>query len=172
MIDQIIYVGGSAAGTDGRAGSVGCACCVTACLSVLVLGRPEHAAQHQRPHRSLPCQATPPLPTRPAQATPGNRTSDTHHRVRTDRLDANGSVALRHGGKLYHIGIGRTHARIHVLLLVQNLHIRVTGELLRDLTLDPSRNYQPIRTPPGTPRHPPNRRTPNPSCRFGVIPIS
>ena len=37
--------------------------------------------------------------------------------------------------------------RTHVLLLIQDLHIRViaadTGGLLRDLVLDPTRNYQP-----------------------------
>ena len=64
-------------------------------------------------------------------------------------------MTVRHGGRLYHIGIGRTHARTHVLLLIQDLHIRVihaaTGELLRDLTLDTTRNYQPT----GKPRRPP-----------------
>jgi hypothetical protein len=37
-------------------------------------------------------------------------------------------------GRLHHIGIGQTHARTHVLLLVQDLHVRVlnaaTGEVL------------------------------------------
>ncbi|MDX6267978.1 MAG: hypothetical protein QOD70_2718, partial [Frankiales bacterium] len=40
-----------------------------------------------------------------------------------------------------------THSRTHVILLIQDLHIRVvhaaTGELLRELTLDPSKDYQP-----------------------------
>ncbi len=62
---------------------------------------------------------------------------------------------LPHGGKLYHIGVGRTHARTRVLLLIRDLDIRIidaaTGELLRDLTLDPSRNYQPTGRPPGPP---------------------
>ena len=66
---------------------------------------------------------------------------------------------MRHGGKLYHIGIGRAHARTHILLLIQDLHIRIigaaTGELLRELTLDPSRNYQPT----GKPRRP-KKKTP------------
>jgi transposase InsO family protein len=111
---------------------------------------------HHRPHRSLPHRATPATAyaARP-KATPGNRDSDTHHRVRTGRLDTNGNLTLRHGGKLYHIGTGRTHARTHVLLLVQDLHIRVinaaTGELLRELTLDTTRNYQPTGRPPGPP---------------------
>jgi transposase InsO family protein len=126
---------------------------------------------HQRPHKSLPRRATPATAyaARP-KATPGDRGNDTHNRVRTDRLDANGTVTLRHGGKLYHIGIGRTHARTHVLLLIQDLHIRVinaaTGELLRDLTLDPARSYQPTGRPPGpppgTPRPPRKPKDPEP----------
>jgi hypothetical protein len=124
-----------------------------------------HTYNHQRPHRSLPHRATPATAyqARP-KATPGNRTTDTHNRVRTDRLDANGCVTLRHGGHLYHIGIGRTHARTHVLLLVQDLHIRIinaaTGELLRDLTLDTTRNYQPTGRPPGPPPGTPRPVTP------------
>ena len=109
---------------------------------------------HRRPHRSLPRQATPTTTyqARP-KATPGNRTADTHDRVRRDRIDASGVVTLRAGGRLHHIGIGRTHARTHVLLLIQDLDIRVinaaTGELLRELTLDPTRDYQPTGQPPG-----------------------
>ncbi len=121
-----------------------------------------------RPHKSLPRQATPSTAymARP-KATPGNRTGDTHDRVRTDRIDDTGTVSLRHAGKLYHIGIGRTHARTHVIMLVQDLRIRIihtaTGELLRELTLDPTRNYQPTGRPPkGTPRPPRKTQTPNP----------
>jgi transposase InsO family protein len=116
----------------------------------------ERYNQH-RPHRSLPHRATPATAyqARP-KAIPGNRTADTHHRVRTDRIDDSGVVTLRHHGRLHHIGIGRTHARTHVLLLVHDLHIRVvntaTGELLRDLTLDPTRDYQPTGRPPGPAR--------------------
>jgi transposase InsO family protein len=118
---------------------------------------------HQRPHRSLPHRATPATAytTRP-KAAPGNRAAGTCNRVRTDRLDSNGTVTLRHGGKLYHIGIGRTHARTCVLLLVQDLDIRVinaaTGELLRQLTLDTTRSYQPTGRPPGPPPGTPRRR--------------
>jgi transposase InsO family protein len=116
----------------------------------------------QRPHRALPHQATPATAyTARPKATPGSRSADTHNRVRTDRIDADGKVTLRHAGRLYHIGVGRTHARTRVLLLVQDLHVRIidaaTGELLRQLILDPNRNYQPTGRPPGpTPRKPPN----------------
>ena len=115
--------------------------------------------QH-RPHKSLPHQATPATAyhARP-KAVPGDRTSDTHNRIRTDKVGTTGTVTLRHGGKLYHIGIGRDHAGTDILLLVQDLHIRIinaaTGELLRDLTLNPAKNYQPTGKPPGpTPRTP------------------
>ena len=45
------------------------------------------------------------------------------------------------------IGKARTHAGTHVILLIQDLQVRVvnatTGELLRELTIDPTRDYQP-----------------------------
>jgi transposase InsO family protein len=112
------------------------------------------AYNNRRPHRSLEHQATPATAynARP-KAVPGNRDADTHHRVRTDIIDDTGTVTLRHAGKLYHIGIGRTHARTRVLLLARDLDIRIinaaTGELLRQLTLDTSRNYQPTGQSPG-----------------------
>jgi transposase InsO family protein len=110
----------------------------------------------QRPHRSLPHRATPAtVYTARPKAGPGNRSADAHARVRTDRIDAGGKVTLRHGGTLYSIGIGRTHARTRVLILVADLHIRIidaaTGELLRELVLDVSKRYQGTGRPPGPP---------------------
>ncbi|HWF80992.1 MAG TPA: hypothetical protein VN695_10430 [Streptosporangiaceae bacterium] len=118
------------------------------------------------------------------------RSADTHDRVRTDKVGTTGTVTLRHSGRtdivgttgtvtlrhagrLYHIGIGRTHAGTHILLLVQDLQARIinaaTSELLRQLTLDPTRSYQPTGRPPGPPpgtprppRHPRQTTTPNP----------
>jgi transposase InsO family protein len=117
---------------------------------------------HQRPHRSLPHRATPATAyTARPKATAGDRASDTHDRVRTDRVDTDGKLTLRASGKLHHIGIGRTHARTPVLMLIHDLHIRVisaaTGELLRELNLDPARDYQPTGRPPG-----PQPKTPRP----------
>jgi hypothetical protein len=104
--------------------------------------------QH-RPHRSLPHRATPAAryDTLP-KAVPGpSRDTDTHDRVRHDIIDKSGTVTLRVAGQLRHIGIGRTHTRTHVILLVQDLHVRVvnaiTGELLRELHIDPNKDYQP-----------------------------
>ena len=116
------------------------------------------AYNHQRPHRSLPHQATPATAyTARPKATPGtDRAADTHDRLRHDKVDKAGCVTLRVQGRLHHIGVGRTHARTHVLLLVHDLHVRVihaaTGELLRELTIDPTRDYQPTGRPPGPAR--------------------
>ena len=115
----------------------------------------------RRPHRSLPQRSTPATAyaARP-KATPGDRAADTHNRVRTDIIGKTGTLTLRHGGRLYHIGVGRTYARTHVLLLVQDLDIRIidaaTGELLRQLILDPQpqlpAHRQATRNPARTPR--------------------
>jgi hypothetical protein len=84
------------------------------------------------------------------KALPGPTRDDTHDRIRHDRVDNSGTVTLRVAGQLRHIGIGRTHKGTHVLLLIQDLQVRVvnaiTGELLRELTINPDRDYQP-RTP-------------------------
>jgi transposase InsO family protein len=116
---------------------------------------------HRRPHRSLPHQATPAtiyqsLP----KATPStDRSTDNHDRVRRDKIDKAGSVTLRIAGRLRHIGVGRTYARTDVILLVQDLHVTIanaaTGEILRDLIIDPRRDYQPRSRPPRP--HPENR---------------
>ena len=114
----------------------------------------------RRPHRSLPHRATPATvyDALPKAAPGADRTRDTHDRVRHDVIDGSGCVTLRHDGRLHHIGIGRTHARTRVILLVQDLDIRVvnaaTGELLRELVLDPRRDYQPTGAPKGPPRPP------------------
>ena len=67
-------------------------------------------------------------------------------------VDKSGKITLRYQGRLYSIGIGRTHTRTHVLVLAQDRDIRIiidaaTGELLRELTLDPTERYQPIDRP-------------------------
>ena len=77
----------------------------------------------------------------------------------TDRVDQAVSITLRHNGRLHHIGIGRIHHRTRVLILVQDLNITIinaaTGEVLRELTLDPTRDYQPTGAPKGPTRKKP-----------------
>ena len=109
----------------------------------------------RRPHRSLPHRATPAtIYTTLPKATPSkDRSADTHDRVRHDKIDKAGSVTLRVAGRLRHIGVGRTYARTDVILLIQDLHVTIvnaaTGEILRDLNIDPRKDYQPTGKPPG-----------------------
>ena len=91
-------------------------------------------------------------------AGPAGLTAATHHRIRHDRIDDSGVITIRYNSRLHHIGIGRAHARTHVLALIADLDIRVitrdTGELLRALTLNPAKDYQPQpRKQNDVPRH-------------------
>lgn len=108
-----------------------------------------------RPHRSLPRHATPATTyaARPKAGPSTDRSGDTHDRVRTDKVSKNGTVTLRVAGRLRHIGIGRTHAGTDIFLLIQDLDVRIidaaTGEILRELTIDPAKDYQGTGRPPG-----------------------
>lgn len=112
------------------------------CLDTFVIDYNQH-----RPHRSLdrrtPQQAYATLP----KAQPNPELLNTESRVRYDKVDPSGTITFRHAGKLHHIGVGRPYKNTRVILLIDGLEIRVvdpkTGELLRELTLDTSRDYQP-----------------------------
>jgi transposase InsO family protein len=101
----------------------------------------------RRPHRS--CNRHTPASAyqaRPLAGPPGTP-AGTHWRVRSDTVDACGKLTIRHAGRLHHIGIGAAHKHTNVLLLIAGLNIRVinrsTGELIRELELDTTRDYQP-----------------------------
>ena len=67
--------------------------------------------------------------------------------MREDRVDQSGKVSLRYDSRLYKIGLGRAHKGRQVKLLIADQNIRVIdlqGELIRELTLDPTRIYQPL----------------------------
>jgi transposase InsO family protein len=100
-----------------------------------------------RPHRAVgrrtPLQA---YTARPKAVPTGTPIDTGHYRVRHDRIDPSGVITLRHNSRLHHIGLGRRHAGTRVLVLVRDRHIRVLntdGKLLRELQLDPTRDYQP-----------------------------
>src|SRR5438270_634533 len=100
-----------------------------------------------RPHRALgrrtPASA---YQARP-KATPTGKPIDTGHwRTRHDPIDPSRLLTLRHNSRLHHIGVGRRYAGTRILVLVHDLDIRVLtqhGEIIRELVLDPSRDYQP-----------------------------
>ena len=109
-----------------------------------------------RPHRALdrrtPAEA---YASRP-KAVPSGPKIEPHYRVRHDRIDSTGCITVRHDSRLRHLGLGRRLAGSKVTVLIADLQIRVvhaeTGELIRALTLDPNRDYQPRGVPPGPPK--------------------
>jgi transposase InsO family protein len=104
-----------------------------------------------RPHRALgrhtPHQA---YLARPKATPTGTPLHAGAYRIRHDRIDSNGKLTLRHNSRLHHIGMGRRYANTNILLLIHDLHIRVVttdGRLLRELQLDPTKDYQPQAKP-------------------------
>lgn len=112
-----------------------------------------------RPHRAL--GGATPEHAYNARAKAGPDTRDGHWRIRDDTVGPGGKVTLRRGGRLHHIGLGTQHARVEIRMLIHDLDIividRATGEILRELTLDPTRDYQPLGRPPGPPQGSPQR---------------
>ena len=103
----------------------------------------------ERPHRALgrrtPQEAFEARPK--AGPSSSGLVIPSHFRVRKDRVDKIGRVTLRYDSRLHHIGLGRRHCGKRILILVADLEVRVItedGELLRSLTLDPTRDYQPL----------------------------
>ena len=84
------------------------------------------------------------------KAAPGGLRDNPHDRVRHDKISKNGVVTLRYAGKLRHIPVGRANTGTRVLLLIQDDHVTVlntaTGEVIRELTIDPNRDYQALKT--------------------------
>jgi hypothetical protein len=83
---------------------------------------------------------------RPREGEASRKPPTTYFRVRQDKVDTTGKVSLRYDSRLYKIGVGRAHKGRPVKLLIADQNIRVidlNGQLIRELTLDPNRNYQP-----------------------------
>jgi hypothetical protein len=70
-----------------------------------------------------------------------------HCRVRTDTIDAAGVITLRYNSRLHHIGLGKRRTGTNVTVLIDDRDVRVldrhTGQLIRQLVLDRTRDHQP-----------------------------
>ena len=101
----------------------------------------------RRPHRALNRQTPLAVFNSLIKARPTLPTAALDHRVRHDKIDSFGKVTLRYLGRLRHIPVGTAHKNRKVRLLVAGPDVRIItddGELIRALTLDPTRNYQPL----------------------------
>jgi len=99
----------------------------------------------QRPHRALDGRT--PLQAFHARlkASPSLARAQVDYRIRRDRLDADGRVTLRYLSRIRHFHVSYKQRGQPVMLLVAGAHVRVLAEdgaLLRELTLDPTRDYQ------------------------------
>ena len=102
---------------------------------------------NRRPHRALNRQTPLAVFNSLIKAKPSEQPAPTDHRVRRDKIDPFGKVTLRYLGKLRHIPVGLAHKNRRVRLLVAGPDVRIItddGELIRALTIDPTRNYQPL----------------------------
>ena len=109
----------------------------------------------RRPHRALRGQTPLVAFNARLKARPVTGAAATHYRVRHDRVDTCGRVTVRYLSRLYHIGLGKANRHKAITLFIANKDIRIVsadGDLIRELTLDPSRDYQPLGLPSGPPR--------------------
>lgn len=107
----------------------------------------------QRHHRSLHNHATPHQAYHARnKAQPQNKPTNTC-RIREDKVGKNGKVTLRRAGRWHDIGLGTEHAGTKIKMLINNLDVTVinteTGEILRELTINPDTDYQPRGIKPG-----------------------
>jgi len=102
---------------------------------------------HRRPHRSLDRQTPAAVFKSRLKARPTENPAPVDHRVRRDKVDRFGKLTLRYLGRLRHIPVGVEHKHRKVRLFVAGADVRIVtedGELIRALTIDPTRNYQPL----------------------------
>jgi transposase InsO family protein len=98
-----------------------------------------------RPHRAIGRRTPQEVFDAKVKAGPGSAAPAVHYRVRYDQVDAAGKVSLRYDSRLLHIGLGRRHRGTPIVLFIADREVRIVtadGELLRQLVLDPSRDYQ------------------------------
>ncbi len=103
----------------------------------------------QRPHRALGGRSPLVAWNARLRAGPPGTAMAVDYRVREDRVGANGTVTLRYESRLRHIGVGAANKHQVVRLLIAGDQVRVIredGSLVRELTIDPSRDYQPLQS--------------------------
>lgn len=101
-------------------------------------GRPHGATSGKTPLQAFESR----LKAHPVLATPAIQ-----YRVRRDRLDAGGKVTVRYLGELRHVYVSYRRRRQPVTLFIAGPDVKVVaedGSIVRELTLDASRNNQPM----------------------------
>jgi len=114
-----------------------------------------------RRHRKTPQQAY----DARLKARPVKPSIPVHFRVRRDKIDSAGVITRDTTASYATSGLGREHRGKRVLALIADLYIRVVdaenGELLRELTLDPTKDHPPLGRPPDPRNGPEMQRCPD-----------
>ena len=112
----------------------------------------QRASPSPRTRRRTPANAYRATP----KALPARPRPQAHYRLRYDRLDKKGTMTLRRGGRMHHLGVGAAHTGKRVLALADEHHITVTeldtGEILptpphptpQDLLAQPTTRTRPL----------------------------
>lgn len=100
---------------------------------------------HQRPHRSLNRVTPAHIHQTGPKAGPADRPLTTPRRITTGIVAVDGTVWSRP----WRIAVGRAHAGTPVTTIIDGdqAYIFVADQLLRHLTLDPTRQHQPLKCP-------------------------
>ncbi len=106
---------------------------------------------HHRPHRSLDRRFPATVWHETPKSGPANTPLGTPTTIHHVTVAANGVVSA---GQRYRISLGAAHAHQPVTVIITglNAHVFATGQLLRALTLDPTRRDQNLYDRPGRPR--------------------
>jgi transposase InsO family protein len=103
-----------------------------------------HYNEH-RPHRAL--QRRTPADTYRAtpKALPTGPRPQGHYRLRYDRVDTDGKMSFRRGGRMHHLGIGAAHKHKRVLAIADDHQITVilldTAEVIATNDIQPEKVY-------------------------------
>lgn len=113
------------------------------------LDRFRHAYNNERKHRNIGRRTPANVWEQTPKAGPADRplgTTTSIHRVTV----TNG---VCHINKRYSITVGAAHSRQQATVIITGLacHVFITGRLIRQLQLDPTRRYQPLYDRPGKP---------------------
>ena len=104
-----------------------------------------HIYNHQRPYKAVGHKTPHQAYESTIKALPEGEGITAHYRVRFDTVDQFGKLTLRRHGKVHHLGVGKIHAKMPVVMLVDETDVTVThertGEVLSTHVIDDNRNY-------------------------------
>lgn len=101
----------------------------------------------QRPHKAIGLKTPQHAYNATIKAKPEGNTITEHYRVRFDNVDKFGKISIRRAGKMHHLGLGIVHAKIPVMVLIDEFVATVThattGEVLTTHIIDDNHSYWP-----------------------------